>query len=160
VDDQERQALIEQIVAARTAIFRAMRADWSKEGLGADLTLPQIRVLFLLEQEGGRSMSSLAEALGKAQPTVTGLVDRLVESGLVRRAEHPADRRITIVQLTPAGAEVIARIAAAGDDHTRRLVGRLATADLRLVARAYAVLRRAALALASEPAVGDRHGDG
>lgn len=158
MDDQERQALIEQIVADRTAIFRAMRADWSKEGLGVDLTLPQMRVLFLLEQEGGRSMSSLAEALGKAQPTVTGLVDRLVESGLVQRAEHPADRRVTIAQLTPAGAEVIARITAAGDDHTRRLVSRLATAELCLVAQAYTLLRRAAQTMLTELVAGDLKG--
>ena len=151
VEERERQALIEQVVDDRATIFRAMRTDWSKAGLGADLTLPQMRVLFVLEASGGRSMSSLAEALGKAQPTVTGLVDRLAESGLVQRTEHPADRRITLVQLTPAGTNVIARLTAAGDAHTRRLVGHLTIQELELIARAFALLRREALTLVTAP---------
>jgi DNA-binding MarR family transcriptional regulator len=149
MDEHERQAVVEQIVDDRAAIFRTMRADWTKELITGDLTLPQVRVLFLLEQAGGLSMSSLADALGKAQPTVTGLVDRLVEAGLVERAEHPADRRVTIARLTPTGHDLITGLAEAGSAHTRRLIGQLSADDLHTVARAYAILRREALAGAS-----------
>jgi DNA-binding MarR family transcriptional regulator len=156
VEDRERSALIERIVDDRAAIFRAMRADWSKEVIGADLTLPQLRVLFLLEREGNLSMSSLAEALGKAQPTVTGLVDRLVDGGLVQRAEHAADRRVIIARLTPTGHDLITRMAEAGGAHTRRLVAKLAGDDLATVAAAFALLRREAEALAAEILAAER----
>ena len=52
VEDWERSALIERLVDDRAAIFRAMRADWSKDVMSADLTFPQLRVLFMLEREG------------------------------------------------------------------------------------------------------------
>ncbi|MCC6627181.1 MAG: MarR family transcriptional regulator [Chloroflexi bacterium] len=146
MDEQERRALIEQIVGDRSAIFRTMRADWTKELITGELTLPQVRVLFLLEQAGGLSMSSLAEALGKAQPTATGLVDRLVEAGLVERAEHAADRRVIIARLTTTGHDLIAGLAEAGSAHTRRLIGQLPPDDLRTVAHAYAIMRREARA--------------
>lgn len=151
VGDHERRVLIEQIIRDREAIFRAMRGDWSKELLTTDLTLPQLRVLFLLETEGSQSMSSLAEALGKAQTTVTGLIDRLVESGLVARAEHQADRRVTIAHLTAAGHDLMAGITQASGAHTRQLVGHLPAGDLQLVADAFALLRREAVACSLHP---------
>lgn len=146
MDEQERRALIEQIVGDRSAIFRTMRADWTKELITGELTLPQVRVLFLLEQAGGLSMSSLAEALGKAQPTATGLVDRLVEAGLVERAEHAADRRVIIARLSQTGHDLIAGLAEAGSAHTRHLIGQLPPDELRTVAHAYAIMRREARA--------------
>ena len=145
MQDRERRGLIDQIVLDREAIFRTMRATWTKELVTGDLTLPQLRVVFLLEHAGGLSMSSLAEALGKAQPTVTGLVDRLVENGLVERAEHSADRRVIIARLTAAGRDLIAGLAEVGSVYTRRLVGDLAADELAIVAQAYAILRRQAL---------------
>lgn len=150
MDEAEQQALFEQIVADREMIFRALRADASKEWLVADLTFPQLRVLFLLESHGGQSMSSLAEALGRAQPTITGLVDRLVEHGLVQRAEQPTDRRITLIQLSEAGQALIDNLTLAGNTHTRQLIGRLPLEELRLVAASFAILRREAVALAHE----------
>jgi DNA-binding MarR family transcriptional regulator len=145
MQDEQRMALIEQVVRDRETIFRSMRASWTKELITGDLTLPQLRVLFLLEQSGGLSMSSLADALGKAQPTVTGLIDRLVDSALVERVEHAADRRVIIAQLTPTGRDLIAGLAEVSSGHTRRLVGDLAVHELTIVAEAFAILRREAL---------------
>ncbi len=55
---------------------------------------------------------------------ITGLVERLVESGHVARVAHPTDRRIAFVRLTEAGRAAFADMAA---EHAglgcRRLVG-------------------------------------
>ena len=150
VDEAGADTLVDEIVADHDAIFRALRADWSREVFAADLSLPQMRVLLLLDRYGDRSMSQLAEALGRSLPTVGGLTDRLVEAGLVQRAEHSEDRRVTIARLTPAGQELVDNLSAANLDNTRRLIERLNADELRLVKAALAVLRREALALAQE----------
>ena len=48
-------------------------------------------------------MSRLAETLSCDASNVTGLIDRLESRGLVRRQPSPADRRVKVLQLTPAG---------------------------------------------------------
>jgi DNA-binding MarR family transcriptional regulator len=53
----------------------------------------------------------LAEALKVTARAVTGLVDALVEDGLVTREPHPTDRRATLVTFTSDGETLIARLA-------------------------------------------------
>jgi len=67
-----------------------------------ELTMPQCRAVLYL-QEGPAHMSRLAAGLGVALPSATGIVDRLVERGLVSREEDPEDRRVVLCCLTPGG---------------------------------------------------------
>ncbi|MEK7214770.1 MAG: MarR family transcriptional regulator [Chloroflexota bacterium] len=67
-----------------------------------ELTMPQCRtVLFLSESPA--SMGKLAAGLGMALPSATGVIDRMVEKGLVARFEDPEDRRVVLCGLTPQG---------------------------------------------------------
>jgi DNA-binding MarR family transcriptional regulator len=51
-------------------------------------------------------MRALAQRWGSDASTVTWMIDRLEERGLVARQPHAADRRVRAVQLTPHGEEV------------------------------------------------------
>ena len=65
----------------------------------------RVRVLGVLHCRGPQIMSDLSEDLGVTARNVTTLVDALETEGLVRRSAHPTDRRATVVELTPTGAE-------------------------------------------------------
>ena len=66
------------------------------------LTLPQFLVLAAVRQHAsGCPMGTLAEEMFQSYPTMTGIVDRLKQAGLVSRGEDPADRRRVVVSLTP-----------------------------------------------------------
>jgi DNA-binding MarR family transcriptional regulator len=58
-----------------------------------------------LEEGEGRSMTSLSQSFHCDASTMTWLVDRLEERGLVERRLTPSDRRVKAVALTPQGAE-------------------------------------------------------
>jgi DNA-binding MarR family transcriptional regulator len=66
------------------------------------LTLPQYRVLALVAS-GNERATRLAEHLAVAKPTITAVVDGLVDRGLVRRAAVEGDRRSARLQITAAG---------------------------------------------------------
>lgn len=86
-------------------IIDALRIQgWSEDGL----TMPQIRLLWVLRDDDGLPVGALAEHLGVNPSTITGHVDRLVRQGLVRREEEPADRRIVRNFLTEEGQAVVA----------------------------------------------------
>jgi DNA-binding MarR family transcriptional regulator len=79
---------------------------------GAELTLPQYRVLGLLAGGDARA-SHLAHRLAVSKPTVTALVDSLVERGYVSREAAAGDRRAITVSITRTGRRAISRTAIA-----------------------------------------------
>jgi DNA-binding MarR family transcriptional regulator len=75
------------------------------------LTPGHMKLLMQLEAGEGRSMGSLAQAFHCDASTMTWLVDRLEERGMVERRMLPSDRRVKAVALTPRGVRVKARLA-------------------------------------------------
>ncbi len=68
------------------------------------VTLPRFDVLAQLDRAAdGLSMGELSDRLMVSNGNVTGLVDRLVDEGLISRAPSANDRRQSRVALTPAG---------------------------------------------------------
>jgi DNA-binding MarR family transcriptional regulator len=69
-----------------------------------NLSLPQIYLLGVLKnQDGILTTGEIGRAMVKASQTITGLVDRLEEPGLVERVFDRRDRRKTWVRLTEKG---------------------------------------------------------
>lgn len=78
-----------------------------------DATLPRFDVMAALERsESGLTMSELSAQLLVSNGNVTGLVQRLVQDGLVAREASAKDRRIQRVALTDAGRKAFAAMAA------------------------------------------------
>jgi DNA-binding MarR family transcriptional regulator len=77
-------------------------------GAVTDLPMGQARTLLHLTLVGRRRMGELADDLGVKVPTVTRMVDRLVEKGLVAREAFEDDRRVVHVCATPAGEDLAA----------------------------------------------------
>ena len=77
-----------------------------------DLTVPQFMTMRALAQIGQAcTMSELAEAALQVSATITGIINRLEERGLVERLLNPADRRSFRVSLTSAGSNLLDDIA-------------------------------------------------
>ena len=68
-----------------------------------DLDIPRWRVLMLLERGTARSMSYLAREAVSKLPTMTRIIQRMEETGLVRTRPRATDARVTEVLLTPQG---------------------------------------------------------
>src|SRR4051812_31139537 len=83
----EHARLVRQVLDLRADLLRSLRP--ARAWLHVDLTMSQVKVLFVLFSDGGASMGQLAASLGVTLSTVTGIVDRLVEHGLVQREENP-----------------------------------------------------------------------
>ena len=81
-------------------------------GLGTKLTPSKLRALELLAQHDGLRVGELADRVGVDDTTATRLVDRLEAMGVAERRSEAADRRATTVELTPAGKELVAGVAA------------------------------------------------
>ena len=86
--------------------FFTQRADLPTMASQFELSPAQCHVLHLMEPGRPVPMGRLAEALACDASNVTGLVDRLESRGLVRRQPSEEDRRIKVLELTPAGTRL------------------------------------------------------
>jgi len=87
-------------------LFFTQRADLPALASEFDLSPAQCHVLHLIEPGRPVPMGKIAEALACDASNVTGLVDRLESRGLVRRQSSSEDRRIKVLELTPAGSRL------------------------------------------------------
>ena len=98
----------EQIIVIIRRITRAV--DLWSHGLWQQfgLTSPQLAVLRQVRAQKNVTPTSIAEALHLSQPTVTGILQRLVRAGLIQRERSNEDRRSIVARVTPKG-EALAR---------------------------------------------------
>ncbi len=94
-------------------------------------------------------MSDLVTRLGVSLSTVSGLVDRIVESGLAARHEDAADRRQVVVGLTATGATFIDRFRELNARQMRELLNHLNDEELAGLRQSLNALSRAAARAAS-----------
>jgi DNA-binding MarR family transcriptional regulator len=108
----------------------------------ADLRLTQAEthVLAALSEIAPCSINDLHHRSGHKRSTLTSLLDRLEERGWVRRATHPASRRLTLVELTADGRLIAGRTRAVVRELEARLVSHLDSADIAAFARVLSAL--------------------
>jgi DNA-binding MarR family transcriptional regulator len=116
---------------------------------------PNLKVLFVVVSLGRATMSQLARAVGMTLSTATGVADRLVAHGLVRRVNDDADRRLVWLQPTDASADLVARFAQIGRRQLSLVARHLSAEELASVARAQDLVYRAMLEITSEELFAD-----
>ncbi|PTX92785.1 MarR family transcriptional regulator [Verrucomicrobia bacterium LW23] len=99
--------LAEELAEIVTQLQRSFLVELSTEVNKGNISIPQYTLLGFLNQSSGLNMSQLADLMRHTTPATTGLVDRLVDSGLVERFSHPKDRRQVLVRITDRGRELV-----------------------------------------------------
>ena len=108
-------------MAAVTSLMRAQqimlaRVEEVLRPHGLTFARYELLMLLLFSRNGSLPLSRIGDRLQVHPASVTNVVDRLEQQGLVRRAPHPSDRRATLAELTAAGRDLAA---AATDDLNR-----------------------------------------
>src|SRR5215470_2462512 len=107
--------LADRLHSAAIHLLRRLRREDDASGLPA----PQLSALSVIVFAGPITLGALADAEQVRPPTITRLVDKLEDAGLVERASDPVDRRIARVVATPKGIKLL-------HDGRRRRVASLA----------------------------------
>ncbi len=107
-------------------IQRTAKRDWQE----LDLTSAQLKLLVMLSFEHALTINQLAQTLGVSQPTVSHLVERLVQAELVERMEHATDRRVILARPTTRGEALVQRLRQGRLDGLRDWLAQLSEPDL------------------------------
>jgi DNA-binding MarR family transcriptional regulator len=130
-------------VAARlhSSAIRLLRT-LRREDDGSGLSAPRLSALSVVVFAGPMSLAELATAEQVKPPTMSRIVDALVERGLVTRIAKPGDRRSVAIEATSEGTQLLD---AGRERRVAALVGRLrklADSERRALARGVEILER------------------
>jgi len=100
----EAQRLLDLLNALGSTMFRQLLWQRASE---LDLTYAQSQVLFYVDEHAGCHMGDVAKAFGVSLPAVTHIIDRLEQKQFVVRGDHPADRRVYVLELTRQGKTLV-----------------------------------------------------
>jgi len=83
----------------------------------------QFNIMMVLKYaEKPLTQSELGEQLLVDKSNITGLLDRMEKSGLIRRLSVPDDRRCYHIELTAAGREILEKVEKPYHDHVKKLM--------------------------------------
>jgi DNA-binding MarR family transcriptional regulator len=89
------------------AYFQVMLKNKADPFLKGKLTFPQYVALQIIAGTAKIKMKTLAKKLNVTLPAATGLIDRLVALGMVKRDFDDTDRRVVLVVITADGRKVV-----------------------------------------------------
>ncbi|MEP7360804.1 MAG: MarR family transcriptional regulator [Chloroflexota bacterium] len=144
--------LVEQILDQLEPLIARQRRAVAHEGCLRAISSTQLHVLFMLMSDGQSTMSRLAESLDVSLPNMTGLIDRMVENGLVERGRDDDDRRVVTVSTTAAGRAQVEEIDSVRRRALAELLARLNPTQQGQALQIFAALRLNAEALDNEGA--------
>ena len=90
----------------------------------AQLTLTQVRALRKIALEP-RSLGQLGAELGLTAPSMTRVIDRLEERGLIERRRDDADRRRVVAAILPPGRSVVSSLPILDGSSIEKAVARM-----------------------------------
>ena len=113
--------IVETVIYLESESRRLAREASQRVGV----TATQLNVLKLLEEIGELSLSELSRLLAAQNSSVSCIVDRMVQAGLVAREQSPDDRRVWRIRMTPKGEEIARRTEVLPWDLLRDALGSL-----------------------------------
>ncbi len=124
-----------EVVNNLRRLFKAIQ-EYSKAILRqTGLSAPQVWVLSVLEGAPGLSLNDLSERIFAHPSTVSGIIDRLEERGVVRRERDPDDGRGVRLSLTPRGRRMVGNSPPPVQVGLRDALERMPAAQLRQLRR-------------------------
>ena len=97
-------------------LWRSMASSWKrlqhdaeKNLLRIDLSVAELRILRVLREQGSSPMNRFCAETMLSQPSITGLVDKLEERGLVERVRSREDRREVLIAITAKGNQTYSK---------------------------------------------------
>lgn len=144
-DELSNPRVLTDRIAVGRALWRELVIGFAAQLGELDLGFTELAALYALSGPEAFSVAELADAIGRSPSATSRVVSALAARGLVVRRTEAADRRQRSLELTPAGAAILATVDHARADQFLAVLRPLPTAERALVAMGVAALATHAL---------------
>ncbi|HUU63904.1 MAG TPA: MarR family transcriptional regulator [Dehalococcoidia bacterium] len=145
--EPQKEELIESILQLSDRAFRELFPILPKQWLRLDLTMSQLKVVLLIFVSGPMRMGVIASELGVSLATASGVVERLVERGILLREGEAGDRRVVLCRLSDEGERLIGNLWQLSRDQVGELMRVMAPSKLLIIAEMLQALLEAGEAM-------------
>jgi DNA-binding MarR family transcriptional regulator len=135
---------METILSEMGETGHALRKAFGRRAASVGVTGAQWKVLFKLTLKPGLRQTDLADMLDLEPISLTRLIDRLQEAGLVERSADPADRRAWRLHVTAKAEPIVAKLRAIADEMMRDAFAGVDSKDIETTRRVLAQVRERA----------------
>ncbi|WP_066460861.1 MarR family winged helix-turn-helix transcriptional regulator [Sanguibacter suarezii] len=143
-DAAEREALVRGLVDAQRIWESTATPPMIEQLLTFPLTIQQLKVLAILVTDTrANTVQGLATTIGVSLATMSGIIDRLGNQGMVTRTEDPNDHRVRRVEATPQGRETVQRLFTTAPEKNCWPLERMELDDLRALSQGIQAMLRA-----------------
>src|SRR5690242_7286736 len=130
-----------EIAIALTDVARMLRTYADQRARQVGISRAQWTVLLRLDRSEGLKQSELAEILDLQPISLTRLLDRLSDNGLIERRPDPNDRRANRLYLTPAARPLLEQLAALGEELMETVLQNVDAAAQEQLLRALGIMK-------------------
>lgn len=124
---------------------------WGQFAKSTGLSMPQFSILMQLHHRGNCAIGDISERFDITNAAASQLVDKLVQSGFIKREEDPQDRRAKMLNLTEKGRDLIQRGIEERYRWVDQLSEKLTVEERAQITDALNIMTRAAQELEAEP---------
>ena len=118
----DKEEKINEIISIQHQLARGLAPYAFESWCKLDMTLAQLKSLFIITSKEATNFRSLARILEVTPGNVTGIIDRLMEQGLVVRKQDTIDRRVIQIEATEKARDILATLT---DFHNKEIVSLL-----------------------------------
>lgn len=137
---EERTALVKEILALNVRVHDQALSIAGPMPNPSELTMQQLRVLGFVAKDPGLAGHELGDRLEVSAPTASGLIERLVEKGLLARSDDCDDRRVRRLHLTQEGYDLIRRMDSLLERAMVKVIRTMTLAELGIICRSSQVM--------------------
>jgi DNA-binding MarR family transcriptional regulator len=142
----EREQLIAQLERTQQEFERRALSAMAEPLIATPLTMQQLKVLAMIALDADRATgAALAGLLQVSLASMSAMIDRLVDHGMVTRAEDPQDRRVRRLTVTAEGSSTIRALLSSAGTVPTPVLRRLSLVDLRALVQGIRAVNRAAI---------------
>jgi DNA-binding MarR family transcriptional regulator len=123
-------------------LARRMRAERVAQGLQPELSDTQLAALAALEKHTAMTPGELADHEKVQPPSITRVIASLEERGLIRRMQHPSDRRQVVLTVTDQGRDFVRQVRQLREAWLARRLEDLTPAELAVLKDAVPILEK------------------
>jgi len=126
----EKSETIRKITALQRELAKSMRRHAFKHWMTLSMSTSQMKSLMCIIENEKLSSKKLADILDVTPANVTGVIDKLIEQGLVSRSESAQDRRVVFLKATEAGKKLIENLEQHASEQSSRMLSGMSEDEL------------------------------
>jgi len=133
---------ISQIIDLNRNFNKALKHEFHGLMHDSGFTFPQISVISILSKNGKQKVSDISEKMGLSDSTVSGILDRLEQKGIIERKRNKEDRRVVKINLSKGSQEICQEFNRKRENYFAHLLKKLSEQEINDIIKGLEILNR------------------